>query len=111
MRRQEQLAEVLRDIVAAYLVRHVEVPDGTLVSVTRVDMSGNRRHATVRVSVLPDAQTQQELERVRGHIYAIQGEVNRHVSAHPAPRLTIAPDDGPAHTSHIAQLTRDIHDA
>lgn len=94
-RRTEQLAHALRDLVGAYLARSLEFPAGVLVTVTRASVSGNRRVATIFVSVYPPAEAPQALDALTQHLFEIQGEVNRAIGRRPAPRIRFAADPEP----------------
>ena len=59
-RRQERLAEQIRDEVAQMLVRELKDPRIGFTTVTRVELSPDLQHARVLVSVLGDAEAQQK---------------------------------------------------
>lgn len=86
-RRLEQLAQELRDVVARALTRAVEFPEGTLVTVTRAQVTENLQSATVLVSVLPPELGADALAVIERAQYELQGIVNETITRHRAPRL------------------------
>src|SRR5687768_11690177 len=108
MTRPEQLPEYLRVIVAMFIQREADLPPGTLVTVTRVEVSPHRRNATVWVSILPDEQTDMVLKRLREILYDLQGEVNKQVQSLPVPRIHFRVDTGPAHSARIDELSQQL---
>lgn len=93
-RRPEQLAQELRDLVATVLTEQIEFPEGVFVTVTRAEVAGNRRSATVYVSVLPPEQGPRVLTFLRPRLYEIQGAVYERLDRHPGPRIRLALDPG-----------------
>lgn len=87
MRRSDQLAHALRDVVGQYLQKEMEFPVDTFVTVTGTRISGDARVATVFVSVLPSARGEEVLRILLEERYALQGMVHRAVDRHPAPEL------------------------
>jgi ribosome-binding factor A len=110
MSRPEQLSEYLRSIVATFLSRDVDLPDGALATVTRVDVRPRHRHATAWISVLPLARAEETLTLIQERLTALQDTVNTQVKTHPVPRMSVRLDQGPARSAHIEQLLRTIHE-
>lgn len=94
-KRPEQLAHALRDAVGAYVARELTFPDGLLVTITRAQVSLNRRAATVFVSVYPTDGIGPALAELQRHLFEIQGAVNHAIERRPAPRIRFAPDPEP----------------
>lgn len=51
--RSEKLISLIRDSAALFLKAHAEVPPGTLLTVTRAELSSDEQYANVFVSVFP----------------------------------------------------------
>lgn len=110
MRRPEQLSAVLQKVVGAFIARRVELPEGVLATVTRVDVGRNTRGATVWVSVLPSARAEDVLATLHRHLYELQGYVNRIVQVRPTPRLSVRLDRGPERSGRIEKIVKRLHD-
>lgn len=108
MTHKEQLPHYLQEIVAGYFEKNIEFPLGVLVTVTKVEVSEDRRHAIVWVSVLPDQQAEKCVGILKHNLYGIQGEVNRKITTRPQPRIGIKVDGGPAYSTHIEELLKKI---
>lgn len=94
MTHPEQLAEYLRSIVGTFLHENVEVPEGTLLTVTRVDARPGQRDAIVWISILPEEQAEDVFRRVLRHLYDLQGTVNTQLRSRTAPRLHLRREPG-----------------
>ena len=85
-RRIEQLNTLLREELAKILDRDIEFPAGTLVTVTRVDISRRVLDATVFVSILGSA-VKETWELLNRQIYFIQKTLNRAMQIRPVPKI------------------------
>jgi len=60
-RRQEKLNSLLKEVIAEVILREVKYPHvSTLITVTKVDIAADLRHAKVYVSVIGSPETKQE---------------------------------------------------
>ncbi len=105
MRRPDQLAHALRDAVATFVAEELEFPDGVLVTVTRAAVSGNKRSATLFISVYPDDRADDALTRLTARLYDLQGHVNDALGYRRAPRIRFALDRGLARSARIDVLS------
>jgi ribosome-binding factor A len=100
---REQLPAYVRTVIGTFLVREVDLPEGVLASVSHVEVSLDRAVATVWISVLPVAASEEVFARIREQRFALQGAVNAAVRSRVAPRVLLklaVPADGTqeAHT-------------
>ena len=105
-RRTDQLAQEIRDDVGKFLKSEIEFPADTFVTVTRVEVSKNRRAAKVYLSSLPETSGLRALKTVRQRLYALQGAVNESLGRRHAPRLTLALDRMPRELERLDRLVR-----
>ena len=93
-RRPEQLAQELRDQVGALLQQHIEFPGGTLVTVTRAEVTADGHSATAYLSVLPPERGPSVLELLQLHLYELQGTLYQRLDRHPGPKIRFALEPG-----------------
>lgn len=105
-RRIERAQTLIREVAAAVLARELALPEGVLVTVTRVAASDDLYYATVFVSVLgPDESAEaaalDELRQVTG---LVQRALNRKLRMRPVPRITFAIDQDEKRRERIEKL-------
>jgi len=76
-KRIERVNELIKREVSQILLRDIEFPKNTLVTITRVETSGNLIETRVYFSVLPDSQFERVLKLLNFQIYGIQQQINR----------------------------------
>ena len=99
--------EVQREL--ASLLRTMKDPrlQGGLVSITRVDTTGDLRYARVYISVL-DKQTEKDVMRaLRSAAGYLRREIGRSLQLRYTPELQFVADDSIAYGAHILEVLRD----
>jgi ribosome-binding factor A len=105
--RIEKLNSLIQQQVGATLKDLIET-DG-LITVSRVDTSGDARWAKVWVSIV-GGDDDQILADINKNLYDIQGELNRQLAMKMTPRLQFYLDTAPRYVQHIDELIKKIHD-
>ena len=104
-RRPDQVAEIVRQVIAEALLREVRDPRIQLVTVTRVDLTPDLSHARVYVTVHGEAEHQTQalegLERAAGFL---RSRVAKALSTRITPELTFLVDRGLEHATRIEQI-------
>lgn len=104
--RLRRLGSLLKKSLAAILPDYIE-PGLGLVTVNNVAVSSDKKHANVFISILgndPD----KIFKKIRANIYDIQGELNKTVKMHAAPRINFIEDQGPAYAQEIEEVIKNI---
>lgn len=93
-RRVERVAEALQEAVAELVQRELKDPRVGMVTITRVSISPDLRHARVFFSSLGDAaQRQKSLEGLRSAAGFIRSQIARRLQLRVAPEIRFEIDD------------------
>lgn len=90
--RIEKLNNLLKEEISKILEREIEFPIGTIVTVTRVDISPDKQYAAVFVSLL-GSEPAGALGILSKKIYVIQQVLNKKVRMRPVPKIHFAMDE------------------
>ncbi|MEK0430846.1 MAG: hypothetical protein RL139_650 [Gemmatimonadota bacterium] len=112
-RRQDRVAEAVREEVAAFLSHGLKDPRVTgLLTVTAVEMARDLRHATVYVSILGSEEgrdaTLEALKGVAGHL---RSRVGKALRLQFAPEIHFRLDESVARAARIETLLASLHQA
>lgn len=91
-RRIERLSELFREQIAGIIDREVEFAEGAFVTVTRVEISPDARHANVYITVL-GGERRDALAILEQNVYYIQQIINRTMRMRPVPKIRFAIDE------------------
>lgn len=106
--RIEKLNSLIQQIVGASLLEFLSGTDG-LVTVSRVETSGDARWAKVWVSIV-GGDDDKILGIIKKNIYDIQGNLNNQLAMKMTPRLSFFLDTTPRYVQHIDELIKKIHE-
>jgi ribosome-binding factor A len=106
--RIEKLNSLIQRLVGGSLSEFLENQNG-LVTVSRVETSGDSRWAKVWISIV-GGDDDKILATINKNIYDIQGELNRNMGMKMTPRLQFFLDTSPRYVQHIDELIKKIHD-
>jgi ribosome-binding factor A len=112
-RRQQRIADLVRQNVAAILLREVQDPRIRLASVTSVSMTPDLKRAHVRISILGPGEERDEVIEALGRA---AGFLRRQLAVHLRglrvnPELVFELDRGAEHSQHISDLLEHLHDS
>ncbi len=100
--------EIQRELSA--LLRTLKDPRvQAMISITRVETTGDLRYAKVHVSVLEKERTGEVLKGLRSAGGYLRREVGARLQLRHTPELVFEPDDSIAHGAHISDLISRLH--
>ncbi len=106
-RRRQRYAELVKEELGKILFDFLDVPPGILVTVTRVDVSGDLFHAAVMISIFPSGREEEIFGRIQKSIYRIQQLFNKKMRIRPVPQLRFVLDRNPEEAGKVEELIRD----
>jgi|SRR3989344_5405285 len=104
MRRIEQVNDLIREELGKIIDRDIELPDGAMVTLTRVLTSPDLHYSDIFVSVLPQASEVDVLALFAKAIGAIQRALNRKLRMRPVPRIKFVSDIQQKRAERIEKL-------
>ena len=108
-RRPEQVGEIIRQVLAESLTRDVRDPRVGLVTLTRVEVSGDLSHARVFVMVGGDAEARaRALEGLRSGAGFLRTRVAKALATRTIPELHFELDRGLEHAARIDAMLADL---
>ncbi|MFA7315401.1 MAG: ribosome-binding factor A [Candidatus Paceibacterota bacterium] len=100
--REEKIANTIKEIAAMWIEK--EGGPSSMITVTRVLMSPDRRNAKILMTVLPREKEQAAYGFVRRNLGEIRADVTKQLRIHPIPFLDVAIDEGEKNRQKIDDL-------
>ncbi len=104
-KRAERVGVLIREEISRLILRSVKDPRIGFVTVTRVRVSDDLRHARIYISLARGGQALIGLKRAAGFL---RGELGRRLCLRYAPELLFLGDDSLEEELHVAELLRQI---
>lgn len=108
-RRVERVNELIKREVSQIILREFELPQGILLTVTRVNTFDGLNYSKVFVSVLPDSKTGLALKILKKGIFGIQQKINKKLNFRPVPRIEFFPEKEVEKADRIEKLLEEIN--
>ena len=106
--RNAQLATLLQEL-AAHFIR-AEANTNPLITVTRVTLSAEGKHATIHFTTIPEAGETDALIFLKRHGSLFRDYLKRHSRLKRIPHCEFQIDAGERHRQHIDTLVQEIDD-
>ena len=104
MRRIEQVNDLIRGELGKIIDRDIDLPDRSLLTVTRVITSSDLHYADVYFCVMPHTNETAALETLTKRIGGIQKALNRKLRMRPVPRIKFVLDVEQKRADRIEKL-------
>ena len=105
-----QINELIRGHLGEIFAREVSLKPGVFVTITKVDVSRDLRHAKVSVSVFPESEEEYALKTLGKEKWSIQGKLNRKLYMKPLPALSFSFDKTESDAQEIEDIFREIRE-
>jgi len=102
--RLEKINSLLRDEISKIILKDFAFSPEILVTLTRVETSGNLIEAKAYVSVFPEEKSTGILNALQKSVYDIQYKINRTLRQRPIPKIKFVKDEVISHAGKIEGL-------
>src|SRR3989344_4701858 len=106
-KRVEKVNELIKEVIAGILLREIQFPEGTLVTITRIESSRDLHYANVFVTVFSshEADAQKEVLILLGkRVGDIQHKLNKSLRMRPVPRILFRIDEEEMRRERVEEL-------
>lgn len=108
--RIEQVNNLIQQILAELIARHLCADKNIVVSLTRVQTTGNLQAAKVYISVIPDSKRDSVVSTLSQDVIFFQKILNKKLCMRPVPRIEFVPDTAPEATQEVERILEEIKD-
>lgn len=104
--RIEKVNSLLEQEISNIIVRDFHFQ--ALVTLTRVETTGNLIEAKAYISVLPENETDQVIKTLNGDVYNVQQKINKRLNMRPIPKIKFVKDPVIAEAARIEELLESL---
>lgn len=108
-RRQEQVNSLIQKELGAILLSELELPLGSLLTISRVEVSSSLEHADIFVTVLPDGQTERVLALVQKNVYQLQKLLDKKLVLKFVPKIRFQLDEGLQAANEVNEILNKLN--
>lgn len=103
--RKEQLSSLIQKKLGEIIIKEIELPTGSLVTISEVEVSNDFKKAIIWVSVIPGESSEDILgilKKARGHL---QHQLGEEIRTRIISRIEFTIDRGPEHAARIEKIS------
>lgn len=109
--RIEQVNSLVKRILAEIIEKDFCLSRDLLISLTRVESSGNLQEANVFISVLPDKKREEIVAALNKEIYIFQEKLNKKLRMRPVPRIIFIGDNKPEEAQKVETILEKLKES
>jgi len=106
--RTAKVNELIRREISQIIIKEIEIPENSLVTISHVETSLDLREAKIRVSIFPTDQAKIIFKNIYKRIGYLQGLLNRRLNMRPLPRIRFVLDSTEAQASQVEDILNKI---
>ena len=106
--RIQRVNQLIKKEISQLLLREVEFPADTLVTVTRVETSADLKESNIWVSVIPEERQKRIPEILNKNIYILQQKLNKRLKMRPIPRIKFLEEKKTREAGRIEEILEEL---
>ena len=106
--RLSRVNELLKRELGNIVQKELDLPKGTLATITRVEAFSNLQGAKVYVSILPEPQIREVFRILRENVYDVQQALNKRLNMRPVPKIQWMEDTATPQVQKVEELLEQI---
>lgn len=107
-KRIQRVNTLIKREIGQIILREVDFPEDTLVTISRVETSVNLNQAEVYVSVMPEGQSDRIIQILNRQIYELQQELNKRLKMRPIPRIEFKKEEKTEEAARVEEILEEI---
>ncbi len=104
--RVERVQSLIQEMLGTILPTYLQDLPG-LVTVSRVEVASDMKHATVWLSCL-GVEAGKVIKTLQANIYDLQGDINRKLVMKIIPKIQFMEDSSPTYAQHMSEILNDL---
>ena len=106
--RTQKFNELIKKELGKIIFSFLDAKPGVLTTITQVLTNSNLFTCDVYISVYPQSETKEILDKLNRSIYQIQQLLNRKLEVRPVPKIIFKHDKNPEEAAKIEKLLSDL---
>jgi len=107
-KRIQRVNQLIRKEISMIFLREVVFPEGTLVTVTRVETADNLAQSRIFVSSIPENKIKSVLLILNKQIYQLQQGLNQRLNMRPVPRICFVKEKETLEAGRIEEILANL---
>ncbi len=107
--RLDRVNEVIKEELSQALLHELDLEEGILVTVIKVDTTRTLEHSRIWISIYPEDRAEETLEQMNKQIYDIQQVLNKRLHMKPVPKIIFKLDKGGQAVGEVDKIVKKLY--
>jgi ribosome-binding factor A len=107
--RLDRVNEVIKEELSQALLHELDLEEGILVTVIKVDTTRTLEHSRIWISIYPENKAEETLEQINRQIYDIQQVLNKRLRMKPIPKIIFKLDKGGQAVGEVDEIVKKLY--
>jgi ribosome-binding factor A len=107
-KRIQRVNQLIKREISQLILREIEFPEDTLITITRVNSTPDLREAKVFVSVMPEEKKVKAFVSLNRKIYQLQQKINKRLKMKIVPKLIFVEEEMTASAARIEKILEEL---
>ncbi len=103
-KRVKQVNQLVKKTLGKIILEEFSKPEGTLITITRVETTPNLIKTKVFINIIPEEKTKKIIESLQKEVYHIQQKLNRKLKIRPVPKIIFKLDKSVEEAAKIEKI-------
>ena len=103
-RRIQRVNQLIKQEISRLILRKIEGPKDTLITVTRVSSTPDLRESKVFIGVIPEENKNKVIESLNRKIYQLQQEINKRLKMKTVPKIIFVEEKMTVSAARIEEI-------
>lgn len=108
-KRTQRVNQLIKKELGGIIARELDLPQGVLVTVTRVETPPNLQIAKVYISVVPDREAGKTLRFLQKNVFYFQQMLNRRLVMRPIPKIVFVEEKATREAARVEELMEKLN--
>jgi ribosome-binding factor A len=100
--------QLIKRELSGIILKEIEFPQDTLVTLTRVETSSNLIESKIYVSVIPESRQDAVMKLLRGQVYFLQQLLNDRLRMRPIPKIIFVKEEETVRAGKVEELLEEL---
>lgn len=106
--RTQRFNELIKKNLGNIILKEIELPEGVLTTITRVETASNLFTSKIYVSAMPENKSGRVLADLNANIYRLQQKLNHSMRMRPIPKIIFKMEKQTKEADRIERLLEDL---
>ena len=107
-KRVNQMNELLKRTIGKIILKDFDMPEDSLITVTRVETEANLIKSNVFINIIPQEKEDKVIESLKKYVYHIQQKVNQELKMRPVPKIIFQKDKKVEEATKVERILTEI---